>query len=152
MLCSCSQSKPTSSFAPVSSHGDARYSSLNPDVGFLFILGRSRIARSGRSRVCVSSRLSDVKLVAGRGATCLRQRYGENRFGGRPERRSGRDRGRIAAAGESSMWITAANAVALVVALALFAAFGGFLLSMAAENEAREEVLLQNIVCSSLRN
>lgn len=38
------------------------------------------------------------------------------------------------------MWITASSAVALVVALAAFAALGGYLLSMGVDNEERGEV------------
>lgn len=37
------------------------------------------------------------------------------------------------------MWITASSALALVVALAAFAALGGYLLSISVDNEQRDE-------------
>lgn len=43
------------------------------------------------------------------------------------------------AMGEETMWITAGSAVALVVALAAFAALGGYLLSMGVDNAERSE-------------
>ena len=41
---------------------------------------------------------------------------------------------------DETMWITASSAVALVVALAVFAALGGYLLSMGVDNAERGEV------------
>ncbi|KAG0592693.1 hypothetical protein KC19_1G273500 [Ceratodon purpureus] len=57
----------------------------------------------------------------------------------------GRGKGRrlagpVRAMGDETMWITATSAVALVVALAAFAALGGYLLSMGVDNEERSEV------------
>ncbi|KAG0631602.1 hypothetical protein M758_1G265700 [Ceratodon purpureus] len=56
----------------------------------------------------------------------------------------GRGKGRrlagpVRAMGDETMWITATSAVALVVALAAFAALGGYLLSMGVDNEERSE-------------
>lgn len=48
--------------------------------------------------------------------------------------------GPVRAMEEETMWITASSAVALVVALAAFAALGGYLLSMGVDNQERGKV------------
>jgi len=49
---------------------------------------------------------------------------------------------------QDTMWITASSALALVIALAAFAALGGYLLSMGVDNEQRDEVSkLENTSC-----
>lgn len=58
--------------------------------------------------------------------------------------------GPVRAMGEETMWVTASSAVVLVIALAAFAALGGFLLSKTVENEQRSEVRNLNSVLLEL--
>lgn len=62
-------------------------------------------------------------------------------WSGRIARRKSRNvAGPIRAMADETMWITASSAVALVIALAAFAALGGYLLSMGVDNAERGEV------------
>lgn len=61
-------------------------------------------------------------------------------WSGRIARRKSRNvAGPIRAMADETMWITASSAVALVIALAAFAALGGYLLSMGVDNAERGE-------------
>lgn len=62
------------------------------------------------------------------------------RIGGVGGGKSKRFAGPVRAMGEETMWMTAGSAVALVVALATFAALDGYLLSMEVDNAERSEV------------
>ena len=72
--------------------------------------------------------------------------------GRRARRKSRKVAGPIKAMAEETMWITASSAVALVVALAAFAALGGYLLSMGVDNEERGEVRKLSEPCMELLN
>jgi hypothetical protein len=75
------------------------------------------------------------------GPCTTRHGFVEDLWSGRIARRKSRKvAGPIKAMAEETMWITASSAVALVVALAAFAALGGYLLSMGVDNEERGEV------------
>lgn len=83
-----------------------------------------------------------VGWVVGTGLCITRQGFTADIWSGRIRRGKENKQGvgPIRAMGDETMWITASSAVALVVALAAFAALGGYLLSMGVDNEERGEV------------
>jgi hypothetical protein len=88
-------------------------------------------------RFCFVRNLSELDVCGGSARQSVVADVWSDGVGGGKSRRFASP---VRAMGEETMWITAGSAVALVVALAAFAALGGYLLSMGVDNAERSEV------------